>query len=153
MPRDIAPTANLPTSTVHFWKYKWDRGHSWRPWRKAIHGAHNRIFTDEEELELLDVIIKHYVAPGKMFNLHDFRALALKKYEAVGEIRRISFARTISSNVSRRDTESPPDASICVAEPVKALAQGFKNAQKRCNNFSNPRMETGLLTATRPHGE
>jgi hypothetical protein len=82
--QEIAPLADIPPATLHHWKTKWRAQADWRPWHSQVHGAHHRVFSDEQELELLDDIIVNYIVPGKMFNIHNFRLMALSKYAAGG---------------------------------------------------------------------
>jgi hypothetical protein len=45
---------------------------------------HHRVFSDEQELELLDEIIVNYIVPGKLFNIHNFRLVAMAKFASAG---------------------------------------------------------------------
>jgi hypothetical protein len=49
---------------------------TWRPWNTEAHGAANRIFSDEQEAELLNVILLQYIGLGKQFVASTFRELA-----------------------------------------------------------------------------
>jgi hypothetical protein len=81
---EIAPLAKIPRTTLYQWKEQWEEDSSWRPWAPEGRGAHHRIFTDDQETDIVDEIIIQHILPGRIFNAHDFRLLAMRKFLELG---------------------------------------------------------------------
>jgi hypothetical protein len=54
--KEIKRHVSMPCNIIYYWRGKWLMDHEWRPWQPANHGLHNRVFTDEEELSIVDEI-------------------------------------------------------------------------------------------------
>jgi hypothetical protein len=69
---------------IYHWKSQWEKDSTSRPSTTEAHGAANRIFSDDQEAELLDVILSQYIGPGKQFVASTFRELAQAFYASIG---------------------------------------------------------------------
>jgi hypothetical protein len=74
----------VPCGTIYSWRRKWLTDHQWRPWHLANHGLHHWLFTNEEELSLVDEILVHYIAKSKLFNSHTFREIVMRRAREAG---------------------------------------------------------------------
>lgn len=71
-------------SVVHDWLKHWRENPDWRPWNTEVHGLYHRVFSDEQEEELVEEIIRDYIAPARQFVAANFRELALRKFQSLG---------------------------------------------------------------------
>jgi hypothetical protein len=74
----------MPRSTIFFWKVKWRMDHEWRPWHLDNHGRHNKIFTNEQELAIVDEILVRYIAKSQLFSSHTFRTIIMRHAQEAG---------------------------------------------------------------------
>jgi hypothetical protein len=80
--REVLRPASTPTSTIHKWKETWQGNRDWRPWHmKESHGRHHRLFTDEQEAEIAEIICSRYVDKGLLFTRTTLKAMALEKWK------------------------------------------------------------------------
>jgi hypothetical protein len=81
---EVYPRVKLPPSVLYDWKTQWEKNSSWRPWNVEVHGMANRIFSDEQEQQLVDIILSEYIGPGKQFTASTFREVSQEFYASLG---------------------------------------------------------------------
>jgi hypothetical protein len=132
---EILPRARIPKSVIHHWKSQWTNDPAWRPWNTDAHGTANRIFTDEQEAELLDVILSQYIAPGKQFVASTFRELAQAFYVRIGgnpdEFKCSDHFIDIFKSRHRLSSRKPP-SSLAFEIPYSSVLHHVLRAYKEC---------------------
>jgi hypothetical protein len=82
--QEIWPRIKISKSSVHDWLAHWRRDSDWRPWNTEAHGRHHRVFSDEEEAEIVEEIVRNYIVPGRQFISATFRELVSQKLRSLG---------------------------------------------------------------------
>lgn len=78
----LSDITGVPTSTLSTWKRKLQDNKDWVPSRDN-YGQHLKIFTDEQEAELMRQIRSNYLDQGLFYSDQDFRYDAIKFYNAI----------------------------------------------------------------------
>jgi hypothetical protein len=76
----LADESGVPRTTLSGWKVRHDTDPLWRPWNSEW-GQHLRIFTDDEEANMVEFITANYLDHGLLFTDEDFRVLAIDFYQ------------------------------------------------------------------------
>jgi hypothetical protein len=76
----IETKPGVRASTVCDWLAKWRKDPNWRPYQNYRNSKHCRVFTDEQEAELMDIIKSKFLEKGCVFTDGDFRLSAIDKY-------------------------------------------------------------------------
>lgn len=77
---ELSKQTGIPRTTLHYWKLRLELDPYWTPYDKKNHGAHHRIFTDEEEEALADFIRFNYIDQGYHFSDKSFINFANQAY-------------------------------------------------------------------------
>lgn len=100
--------SGVPRTTLQYWKNKLRHNPDWTPIDPTNHGAHHRIFTNEEEKALADYIRINYIEQGYHFSDKSFIILANQAY-----------------NEKYIDVENPPEFNCS-----KHFIQNFKKRNR-----------------------
>ena len=71
---------SVPSSTLRGWYNHFQQDAGWRPYNYDAHGAHHRIFTDQEEEAIAQFIEDNYFAQGYAFHNEDFKKIAVDAF-------------------------------------------------------------------------
>ena len=71
---------SVPSSTLRGWYTHFQHDAEWRPYNYDAHGAHHRIFTDQEEEAIAQFIEDNYFAQGYAFHNEDFKKIAVDAF-------------------------------------------------------------------------
>ena len=73
---ELSRECGIPESTLRGWRDHLKKDPDWTPWNNH-YGEHFRIFTDEQEDELMQLARENWLDTHKLFTNDDFRDLAL----------------------------------------------------------------------------
>ncbi|OHS93796.1 hypothetical protein TRFO_13773 [Tritrichomonas foetus] len=77
--RRISKTTGIPYTTILSWKNKILKDNNWRP-NKVNFNISKRVFTDDEEIQLINMIQTEYLDKNIFFSDSDFKYKALNYY-------------------------------------------------------------------------
>jgi hypothetical protein len=77
--RRLSGSSGVPRMTLSGWKDHYEEDPAWRPW-DTNWGQHLRVFTDEEENNIVEFITANFIEPGLLFTNEDFRMLMFDCY-------------------------------------------------------------------------
>lgn len=85
--RKIKSTLNekykIPKTTLSYWIQKWKINQNWDPTNMRVHGTFNRIFTDEQEANIVEYINTNYIQQGKYFSDSAFQTVAFEAFDEI----------------------------------------------------------------------
>ena len=73
----------IPRTTIWRWSKRWNRDMNYDPSDKKVHGAFHRIFTDEQENNIIEYIDEVYIKLGKFFSDFFFESLIFEAYDDI----------------------------------------------------------------------
>jgi hypothetical protein len=66
----------MSRSTVYGWREQWTINQAWRQRKTEGRRFHLRQFTDEQEVQMAEIILSEYIAAGRLFTSGMFRVVA-----------------------------------------------------------------------------
>ena len=77
---EISRETSIPLKTISNWYKQYQSNQDWRPYSTLNRSLAQRIFTNEEENNMVEFIKDNFITPGKLFTDALFRELAMSLY-------------------------------------------------------------------------
>lgn len=77
---DISKMYKMPRNTLVDWTNRWKKNEFYDPSDTSIHGDFHKVFTEEQEKEIYDVIYNEYISKNIFFSDKQFISIAYDKF-------------------------------------------------------------------------